>query len=324
MKQNRVKKQHHVPQMYLRAWADSKNGLFVLLKEHKKVIGAKIGDIGCESGFYDAPVKSEFEPQFVEHSLADVEALLAPFLKELAELTIESNPILFDSSRRDAISLFMALQILRSLETRKLFEEGLQFLVDQGLKIATTPLADSVTLNVEPGAIKHDHVEFISSYLMEFSSILRRKILLVGFRVNGDSFWTSDNPVMMLDSGFGVGLESPGAAFLLPVSPKAVVIATDEVGIKHLNILGSTGAAFFSAKQIERLNDMQVLSASRQVMSNQNKFKRVLKKLNSGYFTKPSRSSLIHESAFYAEWEELFRKASLELPFGSFMTELRE
>lgn len=295
--------------MYLRAWADANDGLFVLLKEHKKVIGSKVPDISCENKFYDAPVKPGMEPQFVEDILAKIETILAPFMKELSELTIGSKPIEFDIRRRDAISLFISLQILRSIESRKQFEEGLQFMVDQGLAIANNSLTDSV---------KHDHVEFISSNLMEFGNIIRKKTLLLGFRVSGDNFWTSDNPVLVLDTGFGNGLESIGSILILPVSPKAVVIATDARGLEHLNILDSTGAALFLAKQVERLNEMQVFSAVRQVMSNQNKFKRVLRKLHSGYFSKPLRTSLIQESEFYGNWEEEFRKANLELPFEAF------
>lgn len=318
MNKKRVKKQHHVPQMYLRAWADANDGLFVLLKEHKKVIDSKVPDIGCENTFYDAPVKPGLEPQFVEHSLARIETVLAPFMKELSELTILSKPIKFDRRRRDAISLFISLQILRSLESRKQFEEGLQLMVDQGLAIASNSLTDSVKLTVDPDAIKHDHVEFIASNLMDFGNIIRKKTLLLGFRVSGDNFWTSDNPVLVLNTGFGNGLESTGSILILPVSPKAVVIATDAKGLEHLNLLNSTGPALFEAKQVERLNEMQVFSAVRQVMSNQNKFRRVLRKLHSGNFSKPFRTSLIQESEFYGAWEEEFRKANLELPFQAF------
>lgn len=320
MSQKRVKKQHHVPQMYLRAWADANDGLFVLLKERKTVIGSKVPNVSCESAFYDAQVKPGVEPQFVERSLANIETLLAPFIKELSELTIESEPMVFDRRRRDAISLFMSLQILRSLETRKQFEEGLQFMVDQGLAIANESMKDSVKMTVDPHAIKHDHVEFISSTLMEFGNIIRQKTLLVGFRVNGDNFWTSDNPVLILDTGHGNGLESNGSILLLPVSPRAVVIATDERGLAQLNLLNSKRAALFVDRQVERLNDMQVSSAVRQVISNQNKFKRVLRKLSSGYFCKPSRTSLVKDSVHYAEWEDEFRKAALELPFEALRT----
>ncbi len=315
MSGTRIKKQHHVPQMYLRAWADSNDRLFVLLKDKKKAIGSRVGDVSCESAFYDAPVRPDLEPQFIENQLAKMESMLAPFVQEVSQLTIKSKPYVFDRERRDAISLFISLQMLRSLESRKQFEEGLQFFVDQGRTISKLPISDTVTLKITTEAIKVDHVAGISRNLIEFGDIIRKKTLLVGFRLGNDCFWTSDNPVLVMDTGHGNGLESLGAIILLPVSPETVVIATDTVGIKHLDSLSLKGPVRFSAKETARLNNMQVWSAVRQVISNQNKFKKVLKKIDRNYYAKPSRTETIQSTEFYAEWKENFLKACEEEPF---------
>lgn len=315
MSGTRVKKQHHVPQMYLRAWANSNDRLFVLLKDQKKVVSSRVGDVSCESAFYDVPVRPDLEPQFVENQLAKVESMLAPFVEEISQLTIESKPYPFNRRRRDAISLLISLQMVRSLESRKKFEEGLQFLVNRGRAISKVPLPDSVTLKITSEAIKLDHVEFMSRYLIEFGDMIREKTLLVGFRAGGDCFWTSDNPVLVMDTGHGNGLESLGAIIVLPVSPEAIVLATDALGVKHLNSLSSRGPVLFSTKETDQLNNMQVRSAVRQVISNQNKFKKVLKRIDRGYYAKPSRIETIESSEFYVEWQAEFSKACEEEPF---------
>src|SRR5688572_11278306 len=81
----KVKKQHQVPQFYLRQYAGGEQ-LFVFDKPSRRSFQANITDIGCRHYYYDLP--GEYLPegtdlQMVEKALSAMEARFATALEKV-------------------------------------------------------------------------------------------------------------------------------------------------------------------------------------------------------------------------------------------------
>jgi hypothetical protein len=84
----RKKKQHFVPQMYLRRFAHE-GRIAVFDKPSGKVFPANVKDVAQERLFYDIPaevladVPEGYNPQFVEDHLAETEAVFSTEIEAL-------------------------------------------------------------------------------------------------------------------------------------------------------------------------------------------------------------------------------------------------
>jgi predicted helicase len=99
-----VKKQHYVPQCYLRSFA-VQDQLFVLDKIKKSVYSAKVKDVSQDRYFNDFPdsflpeeYREKAKAQFIEKDLAKVESKFSKFLKSIIDCLedIEKRDV-FDS-----------------------------------------------------------------------------------------------------------------------------------------------------------------------------------------------------------------------------------
>lgn len=154
---SKVKRQHFVPQSYLRRWAraDNDKQIYVFDKEQKKSFSSSINGVASSNYFYDVPAGlAEHKDEIYENarkegvSLADIDALLNDQPVEKALSTIEGivNTILenaikkldnvsafpdkyiapyqiFDDEDKHILGHFIALQYIRTEDMRLGMEE---------------------------------------------------------------------------------------------------------------------------------------------------------------------------------------------------------
>lgn len=122
---NRVKKQHFVPQFYLKYFINAQSKIHVFdIVDQKQFITAT-ANIAQDRSFYDYKLLEEFigREQVIEHTLANTEAKWADFFRMLIAILDSNN--LSSLTRDDYRQLadFITTQERRTPETRKQIDE---------------------------------------------------------------------------------------------------------------------------------------------------------------------------------------------------------
>jgi hypothetical protein len=114
----KTKKRHHtVPQFYLRNWADERDYIAVMGEAGKRVV--RVRNAGLVKNFYAVP-GTGLPEDAAEDALAGIESAAAPALRRLTD---QFPPSEVD---RQAIALFLGMQLTRTRHFRQIWENGSQ------------------------------------------------------------------------------------------------------------------------------------------------------------------------------------------------------
>ena len=309
------KKQHFVPQCYLKNFAND-NGLFVLDKIRKNVYSSNICNVATSNYFYDFPVSFLPEELRGKHlqAIEDyfsiyVELGFNSFLRQIIDCLemieskdLDDSIVVLDEEAKNNFSAFLATQLVRTSmlrqQIRGIFQplDDLQVKIDKSLtnrkdfqEIIFPALCDSnqsVDLNsFFKEGIKEDsvaqHLLFILDILnkgrsAEVAKILSSHIWIFGINSTPISLWTSDSPIVIQPhEDFGTGLASRGVQVVYPISPKYVLIMVE-------SSFGSKAKRFdgmsgtISEKEVTSYNKLQVQQCYSQTYSNKNNFELLL------------------------------------------------
>ena len=169
-----TKKQHFVPQCYLKAWkiSDDKESVFVFDKEKDSFRQNSIEDIASERYFYDADfinllnekqlhdllegkirLRDDADPQIMEHTYADlVETVYKDLLEKLIKSAREATPWIINNcyfimpDDKETLSALLAIQFLRTKQIRNDLIESSK-LLGQSLRNMGFPEQDAVRLH---------------------------------------------------------------------------------------------------------------------------------------------------------------------------------
>ena len=309
------KKQHFVPQCYLKHFANE-NGLFVLDKIQKKVYPAKVGDIAQGNYFYDFPatflsqdLQGKQKNQIIEDDLSDVELKFSIFLKKIIDCLEEiKEKNLFDSfgvldeEAKINFSAFLMLQLVRTntlrQQTRGMFQSlvDLKEKMDQALVNCNNPqefslpgpedstqtidFNDLIKIGVEEDSIAQ-HLLVISDTLdkganSKIAKILSSHIWLFGVNSTPIPLWTSDNPIVIKPyEDFGTGIASHGVQVIYPISPKHLLIMFESNFWSKLHSFDGMSATL-SEEEVKSYNKLQAQQCYRQTYSNKKNFELLL------------------------------------------------
>lgn len=240
------KKQHYVPQIYLRNFSSEINPgkIYVKSKSPSKLYLANISDTAAQRNFYTV---NKYEDKYIleRHFSSTIEPMLSSIIKIIrskAENNLIQNGIcILSGEEKEKLALSIIFQFLRSTNTRdyekKLYNENLPIAFAKA-KERFSPLSDEQVEKLKLFENSEDYFKdialstiFNEKSLTKYISILLRKNFLI-YRIIGDElFVTSDNPVVLLNSitleatPFKNGLENESTVVMYPISPKTIVVA---------------------------------------------------------------------------------------------------
>lgn len=259
---SRTKAQHYVPQFYLRNFSTrSKNGYCIWCydKLRQRRFKSNPKNLAQEIGFYDF-VSAKGDEASLEQGLADIES---DFKTAIEEVYLKPTAHSLGSNK-EAIALFLALQLSRTPQFRIIYQ---QIVTGTNKKFAIPGLEIPI---IDENELKREQALFIIESTPVLTEVLLRlKLVLIHNRTN-KPFWTSDNPVSLYNPhkhniDGTMGLLSPGIQVHFPLNPSlALAICdpqeyaqnADEAEANSLNVeFNNSGQVIFSRQFLFSTND---------------------------------------------------------------------
>lgn len=238
----RVKKQHYVPQVYLKNFCEIKKSINVFDKEQLKRHKANINDIACKNYFHD--IEPNDEEQIFEHLLSDFESQYGTTYNNLL---VKLNPIIgtinennysrlsldLDIEEKQTLATFFVLQNLRTNHKRKEMVQIFKHLLEVIAKTNTPDFDKHFKIKVYEDKFAPLHIKMILDSLEKLSSYLMHQKWLFSINLSERPLYTSDNPAVLdtefcTNDGRGKGFLSQGINFYLPLNPKVLLLIVEE------------------------------------------------------------------------------------------------
>lgn len=293
---SKIKNQHKVPKCYLKNFVidGQTEGIWLFDKKLKKEIQSNINDVATRRYFYDIPegyIVEGQDKQVIEKKLSSLEgeynSLLTKLINNLAVthlLSVRQNQTkyLFTNKFKIEMSFFLALQLARTEEFRKMFTD-----VNVGMleKLANDILANDIRLGKAPKELEgqrieaslvngHEVVEHIKmlgdeTFLSNLQKVFYDKIWIFGKNKSDHALYTSDHPIAIhpyqTHPMFGVGIGSPYTEVVFPLSSSLILIMYDRNSFE--SSLGQLENSIINLGKdhITFYNSLQCKSSTRQV-----------------------------------------------------------
>ncbi len=266
--EQKVKMQHYVPRVYLKNFSNfngKEHYIWVFDKETGNIFQTNIKNIAFEEEFYDK-ISDE---QTIEKTLRDIESKFDIAVKKLISIK-DINKLSIEE--RDILSEFIAYQMIRTKETRKMLKDASeQFFEKYGDKLAPN-LKEQVINSTKKEHLRKMHTGLIGD-MEEFKQRIKNLKWILLINKTKFPFWTSDNPVAEYNeidlSPYGnLGLECFGFEMHFPISPKIALIICDS---RRFGILPPK-EVIKDYRRIIIEKDFQVRYSTRFTFSNDNNF----------------------------------------------------
>lgn len=271
------KKQHYVPQLHLERFTFDGERLHVYDKFQRKAFIANKKDLSEENAFYNIPeelITAIFKdlgiyPQIVEDVLSKLEG---KYQKAIKDLLNSRQDQLLDENLKEQFCFFLAIQILRTRDTRNLATQMqtkfLQSIVDELVKL-NLPDSTGLTPQVE---MKHEviaHLKLIldPNILGTICEMLGNHIWLVGLNETPKTLYTSDTPIVKhhyLEHKYASGWAGPGVEIVFPITPKHALILLERAFFGYYQEIERQWVKL-TPDHIEHFNKLQVIASHRQV-----------------------------------------------------------
>jgi hypothetical protein len=242
------KKQHYVPQVYLRRFTPDSERLFVFDKWHtdpaRRVRRSKVRDVAHENDFYDIVpeiLKPEFRP---DHNRKMIENLLGRFDAELGS-GVEQLVTAVKAGRRPGVNQrallarAMGVQAVRTRDTRDTIEEV--YLQGHGAIWRASiernyPGHEDLTPRPEmkPGFLAAKHAKYLlESGIDTIGKAFMEYTWFIGVNKTKQPLYTSDQPVVRFahieDPHFSnEGFVAPGIEIAFPLDSEHLLIMRDQ------------------------------------------------------------------------------------------------
>jgi hypothetical protein len=256
------RREHYVPRFYLNLFGES---LFVFDKQTGNVFSTTSKNIAFEGGFYDLDPLIDLEGQIAEN-----ENLMRDGLNELVD---KINPVAISPTARIRVSLFIALQSVRTKEFRASIKE-------MGGKMMTELVKSNPQFkNLDFKVIMKDELAqvlqaqtIVSDAVPQFGYIIGNSVWTLLLNRTKVPFWTSDNPVALynpIDYGEmgGLGFAVRGIQTHFPLSSKLLLLALDPRSYPDTPV-----KVVKDPRTISYENEFQLYNATRFVMSSTDDF----------------------------------------------------
>lgn len=241
---NAPKKQHYVPQTYLRNFSvlhKNTDRIYSLHKSRRKIITTNIEDTAAEKHFYTVKLNKD-QYEWENFYARKVEPLLQKVISDIRtkceNALVQSEAKVLTEDMKSEIAFSMVLQLLRGKHSRN-FEKRKYFETAYDFKEKFEQMG--ITYSEKVTKILFDDEELFKKIAMEitFNDKLINNIMevlserhFVIYRIIGTKeFITSDNPVMYIDADsldttpFRHGLLQRTTVVYFPLSSKLLLVA---------------------------------------------------------------------------------------------------
>jgi hypothetical protein len=259
-----------VPQFHQRRFADGSGRFWVWDKTTDRVFPSTPGSIALESDFYKL---HEFEklghhPFTMEKQLSQIEGEMSLITEQWLQWLRDIEPgqkIAVPVPNRDIVSQFMAVQFLRTADTRDII---------CAIHDADHP---DKPLSSEDKANLHTDLLWNSGVVETIASHIKEAIWIFARNTTATPFMTSDNPVAFRTKDnamwLKVGFVAKGSYAVYPLAPDIVMFCHEHrfwQGIEALDCCLSPVS--LDNEMVESENSGQVFMAKRFVISPANNF----------------------------------------------------
>jgi hypothetical protein len=116
---------HYVPQFYLRRFTDASGRLWLWNRDQDRVFRSRPAGVAAEKHFYRLTelVEHGHDPLTMEKQFSDLEGQVAPITDQWLDWLRQMEPgdnILIPDVNRELVSLYIALQFLRTADSREI------------------------------------------------------------------------------------------------------------------------------------------------------------------------------------------------------------
>jgi len=216
---NAPKLHHYVPQFHLRRFADARGRLWVWDKTSNRMFGTRPGRIAAETQFYRLthyeaqghdPLAMEKQLSVLEGEVAKITDQWLEWLPNMAPLDVVPIPRM----NRRTFAQFLAIQLLRTLDTRELLST-----------LAASKRGAPLTPKEEREA--HTELMWDLETIELLSQRFRRSVWTFARNDTATPFITSDNPVTFRTGDnlqwLRAGILSRDTYLVYPMSPQVVL-----------------------------------------------------------------------------------------------------
>lgn len=267
-------KQHYVPQFYLKNFCQSKtNLLYCYDKTSNNRFLTNIQNIAEENLFYgiNRLIRDEFEKSFSKAETKYYSPSYQEFLKK-------KNYSIISYESKKWFFVFLAFQMIRTLQARKIFKESYKSLIRELRKEKLAKKLDKQVSFVEKNLTNDDFFKAVHlksllppyDKLFELAKFFFNKKWVILTNRTDIQLWTSDHPLSFYNSfnyEGNLGILSKGVEIRFPLSKNLLLYSYDpRTTPPKLN------KEKISNKEVEFANMCQLRSSTRFVYSPENKF----------------------------------------------------
>ena len=290
------RRHHYVPQSYLRRFSRGSK-IAVYDKPTGRIFRCNMSNVAVQQGFYhlpDRPVPDpsnpglalRVDPQAVERLLSDYETAHSTAISRLLS-DVERAGVggAFSPDHRGAVSPFVVLQLVRTIEFRTLAMQA-----SQGIEARLALISKALWSRDQPGTepptrrsteLTDEQLAALQAIEMlspgkaaRYRSVIEGHIWSVGITTADTPLYTSDHPVVyeaqkgVFPGGrrLGLGIGSPYVEIAVPLNPKYLLHMYDRVGFAE-RVAADCTCVRMTQENINYYNRLQVFRSTRQVYS---------------------------------------------------------
>ncbi|HKQ07572.1 MAG TPA: DUF4238 domain-containing protein [Blastocatellia bacterium] len=300
------KRQHYVPQSYLKRFTQDDKRLYVYDKVLRQSLGLiSVKDIAQESYFYDIPLDAipkdipgiNRDPHLEEEGLKAIDDEFKKIIDVAIGVAKGGGA---DLKQRAVMSFCLAVQLMRTLDFRNVLVRAMEKLTEATLnsvlELADPKLASQLRVEAKKydkggASVLHNHHLWNPENMSRIAKVLYNRIWLLGVNTSPIPLYTSDAPVALWahkemepytpkpDTGPAFskaidmviesdrpGLETEGVEVYFPLNPHCALIILENEHFKNLQEWQGKRIPLNLAA-VEAYNKLQVLESHRQVYS---------------------------------------------------------
>lgn len=300
MKSRENRKQHFIPQCYLKHFSSNKKNLFVYDKKSSKSFSSPIGNIAYKEFFYQLPEKfiknldeipsgtNYYEKEFFAKSIETKYSNLLGILTAKAKLWIANHQIVEIISRqqKEILAQLIAIQYLRLPNIRDMYSDArkkgdnIRFDIIKSFLVNTNPeLSDlkniQISYNEEYNPILHSEIYSDEELYLNIALQLNTKHWVYYISEDND-FYTSDNPIIIKphipdQNPYYAGFGMKGAEIIFPIGSSVLLTMWDSNSFNEKKAISDSFCAI-NDKEKREYNCLQYMFSNEQTYSYNNNF----------------------------------------------------
>ena len=262
---------HYVPQFYLRRFVDSSGHLWLWDRDRDRIFSTRPKRVAAEKHFYHLTelVTHGHDPLTMEKQFSELEGQVAAITGQWLDWLRQSEPIEkieIPDINRELVSLYIALQFLRTADTR----ETLAAFAEQ--------YESCEPISAEEKRHLHTDMLWNDELVQGLAERVHNATWLFGLNATATPFVTSDNPVLFRTGDnakwLKAGIYEAGTYVVYPLAPDVVMYChpNELRWEKIVQFDRCRSPVVFTDEMVQSENSGQVFMASRFIISPRDDF----------------------------------------------------